>query len=283
MIFMDLSQVMLANLLVQLGNHKNAEVDEGMLRHMILNSIRYNRTKFKTDFGELVICADDQKYWRKQLFPYYKANRTESREESELDWDSIFTALNKIKQELKDTFPYRVMQVESTEADDIIGVMIHKLGSYEAGAENHLILSGDKDYAQLHVYPNIRQYNPTKKTWVTVDNPEEFLYEHILRGDKGDGVPNVLMADNSLVLKQRQKPITDKKLKEFRDINNLSSEHKRNYERNKALIDLTQIPQTIKEKILASWEEPNTKTRAKILPYLIDNRLKMLIDHLADF
>ena len=84
-ILVDLNQVMIASLMAQLGTHRNAEVDENMIRHMVLNSLRFNRMKFKSEFGELIICADDRSYWRKDVFPYYKASRRKARDESELD------------------------------------------------------------------------------------------------------------------------------------------------------------------------------------------------------
>ena len=145
MILVDFNQIMIANLMMQLGNHKNAEVDENMLRHMILNSIRSNRTKFMAEFGEIIICADDKNYWRRSAFPYYKASRRKSREDSELDWNAIFTALNKIREEIKTFFPYKVIQIDTAEADDIIGTIVHKEGTIMNSGEKILILSSDKD------------------------------------------------------------------------------------------------------------------------------------------
>ena len=189
-ILVDLNQVMIASLMAQLGTHRNAEVDENMIRHMVLNSLRFNRMKFKSEFGELIICADDRSYWRKDVFPYYKASRRKARDESELDWGCIFSALNKIRDELKEVFPYKVIQIDGCEADDVIGAIIHKEGKYLNSGENFLILSGDKDYIQLLKYANVKQYSPILKKWITHSNPEEYLFEHIIRGDAGDGVPN---------------------------------------------------------------------------------------------
>ena len=283
-ILVDLNQVMISNLMVSLGNHRNAEVDEGMLRHMILNTLRSNRQKFHDEFGELVICADDKNYWRRQRFPYYKANRKKNRDESELDWTEIFTALNKIREELKEYFPYRVIQIDTAEADDIIGTIIHHEGTeLNTGSEPFLILSGDKDYIQLHSYANVKQYDPTRKRWVKHSNPHTYLYEHTIKGDSGDGVPNILSPDNCLVIGQRQKPITQKRLSEWQDINNMNEEVKRNYMRNKALIDLSEVPEDIKQKILDAWEEENTKTRSKLLNYFIKNRLRNLTESITEF
>ena len=284
MILVDLNQVMISNMMMQIGNHKNAEIDEGMLRHMILNTLRANRKKFHAEFGELVICADDKNYWRRQSFPYYKANRKKSRDESELDWSSIFAALNKIREELKTFFPYKVIQIETAEADDIIGTIVHTEGTpLNTGAEQILILSGDKDYIQLHTYANVKQYDPTRKRWIKHSSPETFLYEHIIKGDSGDGVPNILSPDNCLVIGERQRPITKKRLEEWSDINNMHGEIKRNYMRNKSLIDLSEVPENIKAQVLEEWNADSDRDRSQLFNYFIKNKLKNLMEVISEF
>jgi len=278
-IILDLSQVMLSNIMVQLGNHTNAQVEENMVRHMVLNSIRMYKTKFESEYGEFVIACDNKNYWRKQLFPYYKANRKKSQAASELDWKTIFECLNKIRSELKEHFPYRIIDVESAEADDIIGTLCIEFGNTN---EKILILSGDKDFQQLQRYINIRQYNPVLKKFVTCNDPDKFLAEHILKGDAGDGIPNVLSDDNSFVLGIRQKPMTQKKLDE---LSNITLDHPayRNYIRNKSLIDLTQVPEGIKLQILESYDEQANKKSSNLFNYFIANRLKNLTESIQDF
>jgi len=284
MILVDLNQVMISNMMAQIGNHKNMEVDENMLRHMILNSLRMYRKKFSEEFGELVICADDRNYWRREIYPYYKAGRKKSRDRDELDWNAIFTSLNKIRDELKEFFPYRVIQIETAEADDVIGTIVHREGTeLNTGAEQVLILSGDKDYIQLHKYANVKQYDPVRKRWITHSSPEKYLYEHIIKGDTGDGVPNILSADNCLVVGDRQRPITKKRLEEWQDINTMSEEVKRNYMRNKALIDLSQIPDHISEQVLDVWLSDNEKDRSQLMNYFIQNKLKNLMEVINEF
>lgn len=284
MILVDLNQVMISNMMAQIGNHKNMPIDENMLRHMILNTLRANRMKFKDEFGELVICADDKNYWRRQRFPYYKANRKKSRQQSELDWNAIFTSLNKIRDELKEFFPYKIIQIETAEADDIIGTIVHKEGTeLNTGAEPILILSGDKDYIQLHRYANVKQYDPTRKRWITHSSPEKYLYEHIIKGDTGDGVPNILSSDNCLVVGERQRPITKKRLEEWQDINTMQDEVKRNYLRNKSLIDLEQVPENIKQQVLDAWDHDDGRNRSQLLNYFIKNKLKNLMEAISEF
>ena len=284
MILVDLNQVMISNMMMQVGNHQNAQIDENMLRHMILNSLRFNRQKFHREFGELIICADDKNYWRRQVYAYYKAGRRKHREESELDWNSIFQALNKIRDELKEFFPYRVIQIETAEADDIIGTIVHTEGEQlNTGSNPILILSGDKDYIQLHKYANVKQYDPTRKRWISNSNPEMYLHEHILKGDKGDGVPNVLSPDNTFVMNNRQRPVTKKRLLEWADINNMDEEVKRNYMRNKAVIDLELVPDRIKDQILNEYEAENPKDRSQLLNYFIKNKLRNLMESISEF
>jgi len=283
MILVDLNQVMISNLMAQIGNHTDAKLDESMLRHMILNTLRFNRNKFNKEFGELVICADDRNYWRRRMFPYYKAARKKSREDSEMDWSAIFNSLNKIREELKEFFPYKVIQIETAEADDIIGAIVHLEGRELNFGEPILILSGDKDYVQLHKYANVKQYDPTRKRWIRHENPDEFLYEHILKGDASDGVPNVLSADNCFVVNTRQKPVTKKRIAEWRTPENRNEEVQRNFKRNEMLIDLSMIPEDIKNEAIDKYNSDDVNDRSQLLNYFIKNRLRHLMENIQEF
>lgn len=283
MILVDLNQVMISNMMVQIGNHQNAEVDENMIRHMVLNSLRFNRQKFHAEYGEFIICADDKNYWRRTYFPYYKASRRKAREQSELDWNKIFQALNNVREELKTFFPYKVIQIDSAEADDIIGTIVHTEGTTLNTGEPILILSGDKDYVQLHTYANVSQYDPTRKRWIKHSDPERYLFEHIVKGDSGDGIPNILSPDNSFVIGERQKAVTQKRLESFENINTLDETLQRNWARNKTLIDLSQVPEELKAKILDKYNEVNDKDRSQLFNYFIKNKLKYLMENIGDF
>jgi len=282
MIIVDLNQVMLSNLMVQIGNHTNAKIEENMVRHMVLNSLRSYKAKFGEQYGELVIACDNTNYWRKQMFPYYKANRKKNRDSSELDWKAIFECLNKIRAELKEYFPYRVIDIESAEADDIIATLVNDV----IVQEGFLILSGDKDFIQLHTYDNVKQYDPVRKKFISHENPERYLAEHILKGDSGDGIPNVLSSDNCFVVGDRQKPLTQKKIDALIELGlNGKSDHTlaRNYMRNKHLIDLSMIPEEVKGKILESYENQKCKNRDKMFNYFIANKLKNLMESIGEF
>ena len=280
---MDLSQVMISNLMVQLGNHTNAELEEDLLRHMILNSIRAYNVKFKAQFGEMIIAADAGHNWRRQVFPYYKANRRKNREKSEINWTVVFETLNKVREELKEHFPYRVIHVDGAEADDIIGTIVQEYGDTN---EQILILSGDKDFVQLQRYMNVQQFDPVQKKWRKTNDPDRFIKEHIMRGDTGDGVPNFLSADDTFVVGSRQKPISQKKLDLWLDQDpQVFCDEKmlRGYLRNQQLVDLNFIPADIKKEVLAQFEEQKGKGRDKLFNYFIERRLKILLESINEF
>ena len=222
MILLDLSQVMISNVMSQVGAHTDA-IQPDLVRHMIINTIRSLKMKFGATYGELIIACDDRKYWRRSYFPAYKGSRKADREKSNIDWAALFDTLNTIKQEIKDNFPYRVLQVEGAEADDIIGSLCHACSMIGFKPDVNinttskiLILSGDKDFVQLQIYPTVRQYDPVRKKDITSSDPEKFLQHLILAGDRGDGVPNVLSPDNCIIEGQRQKPLRETKITEIK-------------------------------------------------------------------
>lgn len=265
----------------------NGELSEDLIRHMVLNSIRMYRTKFK-EYGELIICCDDQDYWRKKIFPYYKAHRKEDREKSALDWSAIFKALHKIRDELKDFFPYKVIRVPHAEADDIIGVLTAKHGVYlnNSDVEKILILSGDKDFAQLQKYTNVDQFSPITKKWIRINDAQRFLREHIMKGDRGDGIPNFLSADDTIVTKTRQKPLSSKKLEQWADLQPedfCSGETLRNYRRNEQLVDLDFVPDNIRIQVLEQYDNYIVNDRKGLLNYFIKNKLKLLTESVGEF
>lgn len=284
MILLDYNQVCIANLMAQIGNHTNVEIDENLLRHMVLNTIRSLKTKFCADYGELIICCDDKKVWRKEVFKYYKANRKKAREESELDWSAIFTSLNKIKAELKEFFPYKVIQIEGAEADDVIGALTIKHGQMLNTGEKILILSGDKDFGQLQVFGNVTQFDPVRKKIIKHEDPVKFTRELILKGDRGDGIPNILSPDNSFVDGIKQKPM---RVQKYIDITNPRQEFKdellRNWIRNEQLIDLTFIPEDIQTKVIEEYESQKGKGKEKLFNYFVTHKLSSLMESIQEF
>ena len=286
MILLDLNQTMISNAMMQLGNHINTlEID--LFRHIVLNSIRSYRRKYVGEYGELVVACDDKKYWRKQAFPHYKSNRKKAREDSDIDWNQIFNCLNTIRDELKQYFPYRVIQVEGAEADDIIATLCMQYGSLLRTKEKILILSGDKDFTQLQVYANVEQYDPVQGKAIKTNDPHRFLREHILKGDRGDGVPNILSPDDCFVRNERQKPLSKKRIEQListADITTLLSEQElRNFKRNEQLIDFHMVPPHVSASIMETYEQEADKPRGQLLNYFIQHKLKLLTEHIDEF
>lgn len=288
MIILDFNQVAIANLMTSMGGDKT-QVNENLLRHMILNTIRFNKVKFEKEFGELVIACDDKNYWRKAIFPYYKAARKKHRQESGLNWNEIFRVLNSVRDELKEFFPYRVIQIDHAEADDIVATLCKEFGRDLGNNDPILILSGDKDFGQLQKYTNVKQYDPVRKKFLRQSDPYKFLLEHILKGDVGDGIPNVLSSDDTFVSDSRQKPIRSKFIDEVLAADwpigapLFNEEIWRNYNRNKKLIDLEEIPQEISIDIMASFNAQASKSRDQLFNYFIKFKLKNLTEHISEF
>ena len=282
MIIFDFNQVAISSLMEQIGSSKKP-VEENLVRHMILNVIRTYVKKFKATHGpEVVIACDNRNYWRRDFFPQYKASRKKNRDASGHDWNSIFECLHKIKEELKEYSPYKVIDVDTAEADDIIAVLAMR----QSSQEKVMILSSDKDFAQLQKFPNVEQFSPILKKFIKEPLPAVQLKQMIIRGDKGDGIPNIMSPDGVFVDGGRQKPITEVKIivwlnqepTEF-----CNEEMLRNYKRNELLIDLTQIPESLQKTIIDTYENTNAKTKQVFMNYMIANRLKNLLEIIDEF
>ena len=280
MILIDLSQIMVASTMMSMGKEQS-EVDINMVRHMILNSLRMYRSKYYEEYGELVLCCDGRHSWRREHFPQYKASRKSSRDADKRDWTQIFGCLDTIKSELKEFFPYKYIQIDESEADDIIGVLAR-----EAGTEKVMIISGDKDFIQLQVHKNVKQYSPITKKLVTIKNPYNYLKEHIMRGDSSDGIPNFLSSDNCIVDKIRQKPLSKKKVESWlgeSPVDFCTEEQLRNYHRNMKLIDLQYTPLDIVGKIKQQFNENPKGKRSGLLNFFVEKKLNNLIQDIGEF
>jgi len=285
MILVDLNQVLLSGLMAQISNQKNVKLEEDLIRHMVLNVLRTHIKNFKNDYGDVVLCCDNRNYWRREIFPFYKAGRKKAREKSDLDWSMIFDMLTKFKQELKENFPYRVIDVDGAEADDIIGTLAPR----HVTVENVLIISSDGDFLQLQKYNagkfKIKQYNPALKKFIISENPERELKEKIIRGDKGDGIPNILSPSDTFVREIRQKVLTKEKVEIYliQESSKYDELAQIGYSRNKTLIDLSEIPTQIKDKIINMFDTTTPAPKSKMLNYFMEKRLKNLMDVIEEF
>ena len=277
MIIVDYSGIAIASIIINKTN------EEGLIRHMILNTLRMYRKKFKEDYGELVLAVDSPVNWRKDAFPQYKALRKKSRQKHDIDWEESFRILNLVREEIFENFPYKVIQIEGCEADDVIATLVEETQEF-GKTEPVMIVSADHDFIQLQKYNNVQQYSPMTKKLVDNPNPRLYLLDHVLRGDTGDGVPNILSADNTFVDGLRQTPLTKKRKDElFKSLESLSTEEQRNYERNKMMIDLSETPSELKNKIIDTYDNQDQwGNKGKVFPYLVDKKLK-LIEDVSDF
>lgn len=284
-ILIDYNQFVIAAIFnsIKEGFTTSEVVDENVVRHLLLNQIRSNRKKFIGEYGEVVICCDAKNTWRKDYFPYYKIRRNLAKKKSDLDWNALYIVMQKLKDELLNVFPYKVIQVDKCEADDIIGVICHEFGDeFLMPDDKFLILSRDKDYKQLLKYVNVKQYDQLDKKYLTVGNAEDFLEEMIIRGDSGDDVPNILSKDSVFALKERQKPMTEKRLEAFKS-GVYDEDAKINYNRNKTLIDLSCVPSEYKNEILTQYSKDVVNKRGKLFDYFIEKDLNNLLTDIGDF
>ena len=282
MILIDYNQIALSNIFMQkLG-------EESLIRHMILNSIRMYNKKYRAEYGQMVICCDGFNTWRKQYYPEYKASRKKNRDNSDMDWTEIFRVLHMVRDEIKENLPYKVVHQDGVEADDVIATLVERTQEFGMD-EPVMIISSDKDFIQLQKYRNVKQFSPIQKKMVTDDNPRTYLFNHIMRGDDGDGIPNVLSDDDTFINEDKsQTPLWQKKIDSWieqsdnlREI--MDETTYRNYQRNKTLIDLDEIPDTVKEVIINTFDNQKPAMKMKVLNYLVKKRCTNLIEVAEEF
>ena len=282
MILVDFSGICLATILI------NKENDERMIRHMTLNSLRMYNQKFKENYGQMVLACDGPNNWRKEYFPQYKGVRRKSRQDSTFDWNEAFRILNSLREEIRDNFPYKVIHMDQCEADDIIGTLVENSQQF-GNFEPIMIVSADGDFKQLQKYDNVSQWSPLTKKLVEEGHPRQNLKLKILQGDAGDGVPNVLSDDNSLIEGRRQTPLSKKKkeaiLQDLIDGELLyAASWYRNYCRNETLIDLSKTPSSLKQNIINNFMEQDPwGNKGKVFPYLVSKKMNRLIESVTEF
>jgi hypothetical protein len=297
MILVDYSQVALSAILTFQRELKGTESEvKNLIRHVTLSTLKSYKKKYGKDYGDMVIACDGRKYWRKEYFEHYKASRKKNREASDLDWKLIFDTLSEMREDIARVFPYRVVHVERAEADDVIAVMTKYLQENELiqeglveEAQKVLILSSDKDFKQLQAEWNVKQWSPMQKKYMTASKKEiqDWMLEHVAKGDAGDGVPNVLSADDVFVKGERQKVMSAKRLEEFleKGIDACrNDQEKRNWQRNLNLVDFSYIPEDVSKEIVNAYlnTKPN-KDKMAIMNYLMEHRCRLLLDEIEEF
>jgi 5'-3' exonuclease len=300
MILLDLNNVFYASVFALVGQ----PIDEAILRHVVLNCIRNNYTKFKRDFGPHMIIADDGcASWRKSVFPQYKFRRHKDRtEQTQIDWPTIHKFFPTIKAEIQNFFPYGFVRYDRAEADDVIAITVR----HADPEEKILIISGDKDMIQLHEYPNVVQFAPIQKAFLKpATTPGNDLREKVLHGDSGDGIPNVLSdADTFTIEGKRQQRLTKGRKEEI--VKLVETYEKQalnmqmnvgtpgptvqlppNYLRNYRLISFECIPRDVENGILVELSKVNKddvkKRRSGLFNYFFEKQLTNLMGNIGDF
>ena len=257
----------------------DADIKLGMAFHITLNSIK----KAWQDFGgsHVVFCLEGRS-WRKDYYEPYKRNRSDARaaltvkeqEEDQLFWESF----DKFKEFITEKTNCTVLQHAQLEADDLIAGWIQSHPS-----DKHVIISTDSDFYQL-ISPNVSQYNGVQEHHIThegvfdkkgkmvIDNktkepkaipdPKWLLFEKCIRGDSSD---NVFSAYPKVRKNKLEDAFKDKDNRGFawnnlmlqRWVDHNGEEHRvlEDYERNRRLIDLSEQPADIKEKIFATIKD----------------------------
>jgi len=286
MILVDFSQTCI-NVLTGVGSNPDNnyyDTAEQLSKHIIFNKLlTYNQT-FAHKYGQMVICLEGKNNWRYGAFPLYKHKRKTSKKESTyIDWNHLYEVMNSVIIDLKENFPYALLSMEGCEADDILATLAKYV------REQNVIVSSDKDFNQLLGLSNVDQYDPRKGVFLKLETtPENFLLEHILKGDVSDGIPNILSPDDIFLQEGvRQKSITSKYKAEFADRlrrGELREEEIKNFARNDKLINLNSIPKNIKLAILELYSNYVIEgDHEKLLNFLIKHQYQGLIEYVNEF
>ena len=276
MVIVDFNGLAIGSIMGQL--QRGEELSENLVKHIILNNLRVYRNKYKeADHGKMVIACDSYS-WRKEVFPEYKAQRKANRSKDKHDWQQIFDLIESTLQDLRENFPYAVIKID--------GALTVEMSDF--GGEDVVIISADKDFIQLQQYGHVIQWSPMFNKMIKEDNPRRYLFEHLLKGDAGDGVPNANSHDDVFVTAARQTPMTKKAIDKYWDNRDdlemiMKPNVFRNFMRNVQMIDLTNTPDGIREAAINTYKNYKYPSRQNILTYLIENRMKMLIDSAGEF
>ena len=300
MITVDFSQAVIASCFVFKDDLRKADISEcvNIIRHAFLTTLKGYKQKFMGEYGsELVLLADGDSYWRKDIFPEYKFSRKKQREDSDMPWDKVNECKKILLEEMKKYSPYRILIHPKAEADDLFAILVRYVAAkrvdetalFDAESERVIMCASDGDLKQLHS-KTVRQHSPMTKTFVTLDGvkPEAFLREKILTGDSGDGIPNVFSSKTCFVEKVRQTPCTQKKMAPILESAVLEDGTHDEFVRdritlNRTLVDFNEIPEYIITEVLELYSKPHRGNKESLFRYLSKNRCSMLLDEIDKF
>lgn len=255
-------------------------IDTDLVRHVIIDGIRTYNSKFRKEYGELVIAIDGGKSWRKEFFPYYKARREKNRQKSQFNVTEMFNTMRSVKEEIIEILPYKVIDIPHVEADDIIGELTRMS---VANNEPVLVGSGDKDFIQLQIGNDlVKQYDKINDRYIGAEDPKRYLFDHVCKGDSGDDIPNIRNPHDCLVLGVRQKPMRQDTLDKYWEDPSELKDNERFLE-NLRLIDLRFTPDVYKKEIRNRYENTVPPDRKNLFNYLVAKKLKRSLENIGDF
>lgn len=293
MIICDLSQIAYAGSFSLMESIKGGDDVLTTIRSSVISSIKYYKNRFKGEYGsEIVVATDGNHYWRKEKYPFYKATRAKQRSyQPDVPWAEISDAIDVLTEEIRDNMPWKTIFHDRAEADDIMGILTEDVanrrvieeGLYET-TEKVLIISNDKDIAQVLKHPNVRQFSPYTKSMFKMEySPKEHLRRLILGGDPGDSIPNIFSPSNSFIDGIRQKPCTEKKMAPFLEADSMLSVAMDDVTRqrlleNAELISFNGIPKKLRAEVVDLYNNYSPKTKMDAYRYLSKHRCNMLLD-----
>ena len=228
--------------------------------------------KFKP--SKLILASDSKNYWRKDIFPEYKAHRAKEREKSKIDYTKFFKEYGTFIKELKEVLPNtHFIEVERCEADDIIAVLCTE--KYKN--DTFINISTDSDFHQLLQYKNYVQFDPQKRRKIKHINPKQGLNIKILSGDRKDNIPPIRPRIGKVTATGLLSEGLDELLRD--------STLKSSYDRNKQLIDLSMIPQEYKTKIMKEFNTFENKkfNSGALWQFLLKHKLDYLVKNVSTF
>lgn len=236
------------------------KLEPNKLSSYIIQRTRGIIKDYSNPSASIIIGVDKAPYWRKSIFPYYKANR-KVKSESEFPFTEFFNISNSILEALKNNTDWKVIVEQGAEADDVCAACAKILDN----ESNLLIVSSDHDVTQvIDMYPNknIKQYSMRRKTLIS--SSTYCKAEHILKGDAGDGLPAYSQPDdifiNPPIEKKRRKSITKSVIdsykilghEQFKIEHNLSQYECERLDMNRQIVCFDFIPDELMSNIITS-------------------------------
>lgn len=289
-IIIDFSQISLSVIFTTYSpNEIKPDAEESpdlLVKHAILASLKQNIKRFQDQgYDEIVIAIDSASggYWRRDIASCYKRNRKKGREESPWDFKEIYRIMDDLIQEMTDNFPWKIIRVPRTEADDIIGVLTGHL--VEQG-RRVLIISSDSDFTQLHDMGDVSQWSPMQKKMVQSKHGDSWsdLVVKIAKGDAKDNIGPYRCPVDHFEKGERAPQTTKKHLQALTEDwkSTVTEEDRERWAENMQLLDLRRVPEPYNSQILEAYQT-TTPARSRVYNYLARQKMVKLISDVEAF